>query len=139
MDKTELRKANGDVFLVAERMPDNAYILAHWVGLQTLETVRQGGTYYIEMLKKQPCAKLLNSHEELIGPWNIANDWIVQEWTPKVQALGLHYMAQVLAPGVYGQMSFHQLHQRISDKWEIKMFENEVSAREWLLALPKSI
>ena len=90
----------------------------------------------MEMLKKQPCAKLLNSHEELIGPWNIANDWIVQEWTPKVQALGFRFMAQVLAPGVYGHLSFHQLHQRISDKCKIKMFDKEAPAREWLLSLP---
>ena len=136
MERIELKKVNGDVFLEVERMPDNSYILAHWIGLQSLETVKQGGTYYAEMLKNQPCPKLLNSHEELIGPWNIANDWIVQEWTPKVQALGLRYMAQVLAPGVYGQLSFHQLHQRISDKLEIKMFNDKASAREWLLSLP---
>ena len=135
MERTELKKDNGDVFLLTERMPDNSYILAHWIGLQTLETVKRGGNFYIEMLKKQPCPKLLNSHEELIGPWNVANDWIVQDWTPKVQALGLRIMAQVLAPGVYGQMSFHQLHQRISDKWEIKMFDKESVARDWLISL----
>lgn len=136
MERTELKKDNGDVFLVAERMPDNSYILAHWVGLQTLETVVRGGSFYVQMLKEQHCPKLLNSHEELIGPWNVANDWIVQEWTPTVQALGLRTMAQVLAPGVYGQLSFHQLHQRISDKWEIKMFDKESAARDWLISLP---
>ena len=133
--RTELKKTNGDVFLIIDRMPDNAWILAHWIGLQNLETVMQGGTFYADMLKKQPCDKLLNSHEELIGPWDIANDWIVQKWTPLVQSLGLRFMAQVLAPGIYGQMSFHQLHQRISDKWEIKMFPDEASARDWLLTL----
>jgi hypothetical protein len=136
VERTELRKTNGDVFLEVERMPDNAYILAQWIGLQTLETVKQGGIFYTQMIKQHPCPKLLNSHEELIGPWNVANDWIVEEWTPRVQALGLRYMAQVLAPGVYGQMSFHQLHQRISNKWEIKMFDKVAAAREWLLSLP---
>ncbi|RDC65021.1 hypothetical protein [Adhaeribacter pallidiroseus] len=135
-DKTELKKANGDVFLIAERMPDNSYVLAQWIGLQNIETVMQGGNYYIELLQKQPCPKLLNSHAELIGPWNVANDWIVQAWTPRVRALGLRYMAQVLAPGVYGQMSFHQLHQRISNVWEIKMFDDEPSAQDWLLSVP---
>ncbi|PSR56260.1 hypothetical protein AHMF7605_23540 [Adhaeribacter arboris] len=136
MGKIELKKENGDVFLIAERMPDNSYVLAQWIGIQTLDTVRQGGNHYIKMLQNQPCAKLLNSHAELIGPWTVANDWIVQVWTPKVQALGLRYMAQVLAPGVYGQMSFHQLHQRLSNTWEIKMFDDEPSARDWLLSLP---
>ncbi|WP_170252645.1 hypothetical protein [Adhaeribacter aerolatus] len=46
MERTELKKASGDVFLVAERMPNNTYILAHWIGLQTLETVKAGGTFY---------------------------------------------------------------------------------------------
>ena len=133
--RKELTKPNGDVFLLAERMLGNTYIFARWTGRQTLETVREGGNYYLEMIKQQPCDKLLNSHTELIGPWDIANDWIVQEWTPKVRALGLRYMAQVLAPGVYGRMSFHQLHQRIDDDFEIKMFEDEESAREWLLQL----
>lgn len=136
MNKKELRKPNGDVYLVAERMPGNTYILAQWTGRQNLATVKEGGNYYIEMMEQEPCAKLLNSHKELVGPWDIANDWIVQEWTPKVRALGLRYMAQVLAYGVYGQMSFYQLHQRIDDQFEIKMFENEEAARDWLLQLP---
>jgi hypothetical protein len=45
-------------------------------------------------------------------------------------------MAQVLAPGVYGQMSFHQLHQRIGNDFEIRMFETEPEAKEWLMSLP---
>jgi hypothetical protein len=45
-------------------------------------------------------------------------------------------MAQVLAPGVYGQMSFHQLHQRIDNQFEIRMFHDLPSAHHWLLQLP---
>ena len=131
--KTELKKANGDVFLIAERMPDNAYIHARWIGMQTLETVKKGGLFYLDMLIKQPCEKLLNDHSELIGPWLVANDWIVSEWTPKVRALGLRHMAQVLAPGIYGKMSFHELHQRIDDNFDIMMFDDPKNAKDWLL------
>ncbi|WP_026463898.1 hypothetical protein [Adhaeribacter aquaticus] len=136
--RVELKKPNGDVYLQIERMSDNEYILAHWVGRQTLETVKEGGSYYAKMMEKLPCEKLLNSHEELIGPWDVANDWITQEWTPKVRALGLHYLAQVLAPGIYGQMSFHQLHERIDNHFEIYLFNDERSAKEWLLSLPNN-
>ncbi|MBC3542191.1 hypothetical protein ACFSC6_13395 [Rufibacter sediminis] len=133
MSKVELKKPNGDVFLIAERTHDNAYIHAHWIGIQTPDTVKQGGTYYIKMLEEQPCPRLLNDHKELIGPWDIANDWIVQFWTPRVMELGLQYMSQVLAPGIYGKMSFHQLHQHIGDKFQIKMFEEVTPALDWLL------
>jgi hypothetical protein len=136
MGQKEFKKDNGDVFLIAERMPDNAYIHAQWIGIQTLNTIQEGGNYYVDLLTQQPCPKLLNNHQELIGPWNIATDWIEKEWTPKVRALGLQYMAQVLAPGIYGQMSFHQLHQRIDDQLEIRMFGDLRSARQWLLQLP---
>ncbi|WP_205504594.1 hypothetical protein [Rufibacter psychrotolerans] len=138
MTKIELKKPNGDVFLIAERAPDNAYIHAHWIGIQTLETVKQGGNLHIQMLEEQPCPRLLNDHKELIGPWTVANEWIVQHWTPRVMALGLEYMAQVLAPGVYGKMSFHQLHQFIGDKFQIKMFEEVDPALAWLLTVGTS-
>lgn len=132
MERKEFRKANGDVFLIAERMPDNAYIHARWIGIQSIETVMQGGNYYATMLQTQPCARLLNDHKELIGPWDVANQWIVNEWTPKVLGLGLQYMAQVLAPGIYGKMSFHQLHQQIENMFEIRMFEDPELAKKWL-------
>lgn len=132
----ELKNNNDDVFLILKRMPDNSYILAHWIGRQNLDSVMKGGNAYVQMITEKPCSKLLNSNEELIGPWDIANDWILQEWTPRVMRWGLHYLAHVLAPGVYGQMSFQQLHQRIEDKFEIKMFETEAEAEKWLLDLP---
>ncbi|SIT93441.1 hypothetical protein [Pontibacter indicus] len=137
MTKTQkLTKANGDIFLEYTRMPDNAYIYAHWIGRQYLDTVQKGGAAYLDLMREKPCPKLLNSHEELVGPWDIATDWISNEWMPLAISLGLRYMPQVLAKGVYGQMSFHQLHQRIGDMLEIKMFETEAEAREWLHSLP---
>ncbi|KAA9345545.1 hypothetical protein [Adhaeribacter soli] len=132
MARKEFKKANGDIFLIAERMPDNAFIHARWIGIQSVATVMEGGNFYVSMLQKQPCPRLLNDHSELIGPWEVANEWIASDWTPKVRALGLQYMAQVLAPGIYGKMSFHQLHQRIEGQFEIMMFDKEAPARKWL-------
>ena len=132
----QLTKPDGSVFLEYERMPNNAYINAHWIGRQYLDTVQRGGKAYLDLMRELPCAKLLNSHEELVGPWDVANDWISSYWTPTAVSLGLRYMAQVLARGVYGQMSFQQLHQRIGNMLEIKMFDNEAAAKEWLLSLP---
>jgi hypothetical protein len=136
MERTALKQENGVIFVVFERMPGNTFILAQWIGIQSLETVMQGGSHFIRMLEQQACPKLLNSHKELIGTWTMATDWAELHWTPRVRALGLQYMAQVLAPGIYGQMSFHQLHPRIKDKLEISMFGDERSARQWLLQLP---
>ncbi|MBC5992525.1 hypothetical protein [Pontibacter cellulosilyticus] len=133
--KIEFTKANGDIYAILERAPDNAYLFARWTGIQTMETIQEGGKVYLDVMQQYPASKLLNSHKELIGPWDFANEWISQVWTPKAVELGMRYMAQVLAPGVYGQMSFHQLHQRIGNLLEVKMFDNEESAKEWLLSV----
>ena len=82
--RTELKKVNGDVFRLIDRTPDNCWIMAHWIRLQSLETVKD----------------------------------------------------QVLAPGIYEQLSFYQLHKRNNDKWKVKMFNDEARARNWLLILP---
>lgn len=135
LEKIEFTKPNGDVYATLECAPDNAYLIARWTGIQTMNTIKEGGEVYLEVMHGNPCPKLLNSHRELIGPWDFANEWISQTWTPKAIELGMRYMAQVLAPGIYGQMSFHQLHQRIGDMLEVKLFDNEEKARSWLLSI----
>ena len=131
----EFTKPNGDVYAILERAQGNTYLFARWTGIQTMETIQEGGKVYLDVIRQYPTAKLLNSHKELIGPWEFANEWISQIWTPKAIELGMRYMAQVLAPGIYGQMSFHQLHQRIGNLLEVKMFDSEERAEEWLLSV----
>jgi hypothetical protein len=132
MPALEIKKQTGDIFATLERMPANAYLHAHWIGIQNLETMKKGWNTYLSILKEQPCSKLLNCHKELIGPWDIANDWLTTVWAPAATSLGLRYMAHVLAPGIYGQKSFHLLHHRISDMMEIKVFEDVAEAQVWL-------
>jgi len=136
MAKTELRKDNGDVFLEIERQPDNSYVFANWIGLQSVETVQEGGKIMLEMMHERPYLKLLNSNKEVVGPWNTANDWVANTWTPQMQAAGLRYLAQVLGPGIYAQMTFKDLYQRIDDVFEIKMFDTNQDAMAWLDAQP---
>jgi len=136
MPALEITKPNGDIFATLERMHHNAFLYAQWIGIQNLETIQKGGNTYLNFMREQPCSKLLNSHKELIGPWDVANDWIAGYWTPTAISLGLRYMAQVLAPGIYGQTSFHLLHQRIGDMLEIKLFDDVATAQQWLESLP---
>lgn len=138
MPALEITKPTGDIFATLERMPDNAYLYAQWIGIQNLDTMQKGWKAYLSILEDQPCSKLLNSHKELIGPWDVANDWIATVWAPAAVSLGLRHMAHVLAPGIYGQTSFHLLHHRISDMLEIKVFENVAAAQEWLESVPAS-
>ncbi|GAB3582395.1 hypothetical protein [Hymenobacter daeguensis] len=135
-DILTFRRPDGHIFLTATRDRANGWIHAQWTGIQTLETIRAGGLAYIDMLKQEPCPKLLNDHRELIGRFTEANQWIAEVWTPRIMQAGLRYFAQVLAPGVFGQMSMQDLHLRISDQFEIKMFDQLAEAEAWLNSLP---
>ncbi|MDO7854687.1 hypothetical protein [Hymenobacter convexus] len=135
-DTLTFRRPDGHVFLTATRDRANGWIHAQWSGVQTLETIQTGGLAYVDMLRAEPCPKLLNDHRELVGRFTGANEWIAQVWTPRIMQAGLRYFAQVLSPGIFGQLSMQDLHQRISDQFEIKLFGQLEDAEAWLRSLP---
>lgn len=132
MDKKELRKANGDVFFEAQRMADNSFIYANWIGVQSLESIILGGNLLLTMLRKQPCAAILNSNKELVGPWEVGVNWLGYKWAPQAKALGVVYFAHVFSYGIYGKKSFEAFLPFLNQHFEVCAFEDETAAREWL-------
>lgn len=138
MEKSELRKANGDVYFEAIRKPDNTYILVKWIGVQSLETVVMGCNHLLRMLREKPCRALLNSNQELIGPWEVAVPYMVSKWVPTACQLGLQYFAHVLSPGIFGKRSYEVFRRQIQEhlpqgKLRLSSFEEEEMAETWLL------
>lgn len=133
----ELKKAEGFTFFEARRTPENTLIRVSWIGIQSLETVVMGGNQVLAMLREKPCAGLLNSNRELIGPWEAAVGWLAHKWVPQAKALGLRYYAHVLSPGVYGRRSFDLLHPILKGGFETASFEDDGSAEEWLRTRPR--
>lgn len=131
---TSLRRGDGTVYLSVERNQHENWIYARWHGSQTLATIMDGGLTYLDMLRAEPCPRLLNDHQELVGTFTEANDWIEQVWTPLIIGAGLRYFAQVVSPDIFGQLSIENLHLRIGDRFEMRIFEDLESARQWLRA-----
>ncbi|UYZ57864.1 hypothetical protein [Hymenobacter latericus] len=129
---TTFHRPDGYVYLTAERNRHEGWICARWSGIQTLSTVMEGGMAYLDMLREEPCAKLLNDHSELVGPFSEANEWIANVWTPLTIEAGLRYFAQVLSPGIFGQLSVQDLHRRIGNQFEMRLFDNPENAKNWL-------
>ncbi len=130
----ELKKANGDVFFEARRTPDNNYIYLNWIGIQSLETIVMGGNHVLTMLREQPCRGILNSNREIIGPWEVAVNWLTHKWAPQAKELGVQYFAHVLSPGIYGQRSFSSLSPNFEQQFKLRSFDNEEAAKEWLIS-----
>ncbi|WP_266202460.1 hypothetical protein [Pontibacter kalidii] len=128
----ELRKANGDVFCEVRRTPDNSFVATNWIGLQSLETVMIGGKQTLAMLQEKSCKGFLNSNRELVGPWEIAVNWLIQKWVPQAKAHGVRYYAYVQGPGIYGRRSFNAFYELAKHELEIKVFSEESEAEAWL-------
>jgi len=129
---TSLRRGDGSVYLTVDRNQREDWIHASWHGLQTLGSIMDGGLTYVEMLREEPCPRLLNDHRDLVGNFTEANDWIEQVWTPLIIGAGLRYFAQVLSPDIFAQLSIENLQLRIGDLLHIHMFDNLEAAQHWL-------
>ncbi|CAM3417043.1 SpoIIAA-like protein [Pontibacter korlensis] len=92
-----------------------------------------GGNHILSMLQEKPCLGILSSNKELIGPWDSAISWLVYKWAPQAKELGLRYYAHVLSPGIYGQRSFQSLYPLFREYFNLRSFNDEQAAEEWLL------
>ena len=134
-EKIELKKVFGDVFFTAERVKNNAFIAAHWYGVQSVETVKEGGYKMLEMMHEQPSSKLLNSNKNVVGSWDMALEWAEQVWAPQMRKAGLQYLAQVVPASIFATLTIETLIQRIDTNFEIRTFEDETAAEAWLMSV----
>ncbi|RSK36099.1 hypothetical protein [Hymenobacter metallilatus] len=132
MTTTLLKRGDGSVYLTVERNRTEGWIHAIWHGRQTLSTIMDGGLTYVDMLREEPCSKLLNDHRNLQGAFTEANDWIEQVWTPLIMGAGLRYFAQVLSSDIFGQLSIENLQLRIGNQLHMHMFDSLEDAQSWL-------
>ena len=130
--QVELKKVFGDVFFRASRIDNGSILYAQWYGVQSVETVMQGGYKLLEMIRETPYTKLLNSNKNVVGSWDMALDWVESTWTPQMKAAGLLYLAQVLPTSIYATLTIESIIQRIDKDFEIRLFEDDAEAEAWL-------
>ena len=131
----ELKKVFGNVFFSARRMENNTFLNAQWFGVQSVETVKEGGYKLLDMMKEKSCSKLLNNNKNVIGSWDMALDWAQNVWAPQMRAAGLKYLAQVVPSSFYATLTIETLIQKIDKSFEIRTFDEEADAEAWLLSL----
>ena len=135
MDKQELRKGNGDVYFLAERRADNAFIFVNWTGIQTLDMIMLGAQRLLTMLRQKPCQAILNNNREVIGPWNDGALFLGNKWARQAKELGLLHFAHILAYGIYGQSSYQLFHQYGQQHLHIQTFDTVKDAETWIRVL----
>lgn len=112
--------------------PTYGWVHGDWVGVHSFETVQKGMEAVLELIIATNSTKYLSDNTNLIGGWDIANEWLANDWTPRATAAGMRCVAHVLAPGIYGQMSMLSLSPHIEQQICLSFFDNIKEAEEWL-------
>ena len=127
----------GDVYVTIQRKQD--YIEAKWQGHITADNVVCAAQAFLEVLRKDPCAKFLNDKSEVTGEWQDANVWLQFEWLPQVLRAGLRYMAHVYSISMFSRLAARELEERITPQLSMKNFYERRLAEEWLLEQDDSV
>ena len=130
--KREVKNQVGNTFLVLEYDQDNEWLYANWIGYQTVENIKKGVAAAGSLYRRFPYSKVLNDNRSLIGPWDKANEWLQQELAPDASPISIKFIAHVISPGIFGQLSVQDLQIRLINKIEIKLFEDIERAQDWL-------
>lgn len=129
----ELKNKKG-VFIEISTDDDNNWIYANWMGQLSEDDLKAGAMAVLELIEKTGYKRLLNNNKELIGHWNESNQWIATVWIPKAMALGFRQFAHVLSDYSYGQLSAEQMKLNVGSSFEMQLFKNMNTAKEWLMS-----
>ncbi|OUJ72353.1 hypothetical protein [Hymenobacter crusticola] len=129
---TELVNGFGKVYLTIEYDPANQWVYNNWVGYQTYVGIIRGADECLYPLLENQCSYLLNDNRQVLGPWDHAVQWLVTDWAPRAVAQGLTHFAQVVSPESFAAQSADAMYKGISDRFQMRMFDNIVIAQTWL-------
>ena len=129
----QVKNRLGKVFYYAEYDEKNNWIYASWKGFVTVDDVKAGAEKYLEFMKETGCPHLLNDNSELTGPWDGANEWIANDWTPRALAAGLKNFAHIVSPNVFGEISAKNMEVKLEKMgFTMKTFKQSSEAANWL-------
>jgi hypothetical protein len=127
-----LTNSFGQPYLTIRHDRDNGWIYNEWRGVLSVDSVVQGATAVLDVMRESRCVYLLNDNLAVVGSWNQANDWIAREWMPQALALGLRRFAHVMAPGTFVQVSAEEMRKRAGEQFVMELFERVEDAQLWL-------
>lgn len=130
--RQELRNAFGKVFLTITPDTENRWVHTDWVGYLTQDNIKAGALAYATTVREAGFNCVLNDTRRVVGSWDHSLDWVLNEWAPQAAAAGIRFFALIATPESFAETTASNFYSKIS-AFEVKMFDNENDARDWLL------
>jgi len=129
---TELTNGFNKVYLTIEYDAVNQWVYNNWIGYQTYIGIIAGADACLHPLREYACPYLLNDNRQVIGPWDHAVQWIVEDWAPRAVKEGLTHFAHVVSPESLAALSAEAMHIGIGGRLQMRMFGDYAEAQTWL-------
>ncbi len=114
---------------------DTRMVRLKWKGFATSEQIREGLTAGMEIIRREKALLWLADlkHMQAISPAD--EEWIVQQWFPKVVLTGLKKMALVTSLDYFNNTSVNRIMRSTEPMvtFETEYFVDASDATKWLL------
>jgi hypothetical protein len=110
------------------------WIYANWKGNLDEAAVKRGCELISDLLVAKGCFKLLNDNRMALGNWSDATPWLVKNWVPRQEAIGLKAVAWILSPSNLNRLSSLLTVETLNTSIRVEVFNELSKAREWLQA-----
>nr|WP_262918294.1 PAS domain-containing sensor histidine kinase [Mucilaginibacter straminoryzae] len=108
------------------------WLEADWKGFQNFETVKEGCMAILDRIRKNNCGKLLNDNRRVLGTWSEASEWVGMEWFPLAEEAGLKYVAWIVSPSAFSQLSAQKSVDVKQGNIIAQFFTDSKEAEAWL-------
>lgn len=130
--RLELTNGFGKVYLTIEYDALNRWIYNNWIGYQTYNGIVAGANACLQPARAHTCSCLLNDNRQVVGPWDHAVEWIVEDWAPRATQQGITHFAHVVSPESLAAHSAETMYIGLSGRLQMRMFSDIDLARTWL-------
>lgn len=138
MKVQELTSSTGKTYLTIYYDGQNKWVYNDWSGYVSPENVKQGSLAVLEAIKQYKASCGLNDNRNLVGRWDDSLEWIGQVWIPAAAKAGLRYYAHVANEDAFAAASSADMLNRVQGRFEMRIFEDIDTARDWLTACQQS-
>lgn len=108
------------------------WIYADWKGYHSYSSIRKGCELIFDLVKAKSCHKLFNDNRHALGDWQEATQWIVTEWMPRMEEIGLQSVAWMLSPSNIHRATAQEIFVSLETKSQVQIFNDYYAAKNWL-------
>jgi PAS domain S-box-containing protein len=111
---------------------DAKYVVTSWYGFQSLHSIKSGCLKILKAVVDNNCRMILNDNTGVIGTWNEAVEWVVNEYFPMLQNANVTHIAWVYSKSTFSRLSTDLTLNSLAGGIITKTFNNKKAADRWL-------